>query len=262
VTRIVAVDWSGRATREEDYVWVAEVEDGELVELDAPGGRIGAVARLLRLGESHERVVAGLDFAFSVPRWYAEDELAAASARDVWERMAERAERILEECAPPFWGRTGKRRPADERPQLRRTEAEVGGFRPKSIFQIGGAGAVGTASLRGMKHLTELAQAYSIWPFDPPGSRTAIEIYPRVLSGAVKKSRRADRAAYLDRHFPRPDPVLRERTVGSEDAFDAAVSALVMDRHRDELQQLRRAPAESDYRLEGQIWTPSSDVGR
>ena len=37
--------------------------------------------------------------------------------------------------------------------------------RPKSTFQIGGAGAVGTGSLRGMPHLLTLREAgCAVWP--------------------------------------------------------------------------------------------------
>ena len=56
---------------------------------------------------------------------------------------------------------------------------------------------------------------------------------------------------------------MRERAAGSEDAFDAAVSALVMARHRDELSALPPVPPGSRLRLEGAIWTPrGSDDAR
>jgi hypothetical protein len=42
-----------------------------------------------------------------------------------------------------------------------------------------------------------------------------------------------------------------------EDAFDAAVSAPVMDAHRDRLTMLDE-DLESDYRLEGIIWHPAA----
>jgi catechol 2,3-dioxygenase-like lactoylglutathione lyase family enzyme len=58
------------------------------------------------------------------------------------------------------------------------------------FFQIGGAGAVGTGSLRGMQHLADLAHAgFSIWPFDRPGWPLAVEIYPRLFTPGVVKSR-------------------------------------------------------------------------
>ena len=46
-----------------------------------------------------------------------------------------------------------------------------------------------------------------------------------------------------------------ERAAGSEDAFDAAVSALVMAQHAERLSALR--PTEDPaFALEGRIWTP------
>lgn len=52
------------------------------------------------------------------------------------------------------------------------------------------------------------------------------------------------------------DGRLVDRAAGSEDAFAAAVSALIMDRHRDALAPaaLATAPAGSPEALEGAIW--------
>jgi hypothetical protein len=62
------------------------------------------------------------------------------------------------------------------------------------VFQIGGAGAVGTDSVRGTPHLLTLAKAgFSIWPFDPPHHLMVIEIYPRALvKERVNKGLEAD----------------------------------------------------------------------
>ena len=68
----------------------------------------------------------------------------------------------------------------------------------KSTFQIGGAGSVGTGSLRGMPHLRRLRQAgFSIWPFHSASPWTVMEIYPRLLTGPVHKSSHEHRARYL-----------------------------------------------------------------
>jgi hypothetical protein len=47
---------------------------------------------------------------------------------------------------------------------------------------------------------------------------------------------------------------LRRSAISSEDAFDAAVSALAMDAARDSLSALRREP---EYAVEGKIWWPT-----
>jgi hypothetical protein len=107
-----------------------------------------------------------------------------------------------------------------------------------------------------MAHLPTLVEhGFSIWPFDPIGWPRVVEIYPRALTGKVNKRRWADRAAFLCERFPGQPATMIERAAGSEDAFDAAVSALVMAAHQDQLAAL--APAsDPDYSIEGRIWRP------
>jgi hypothetical protein len=78
-----------------------------------------------------------------------------------------------------------------------------------------------------------------------------VEVFPRVLTGPVTKSSRDAREAYLERLSVTAEQ--RGLIAGSEDAFDAAVSALVMAEHIDELLELETEP---DYALEGKIWAP------
>ena len=87
---------------------------------------------------------------------------------DIWRAAYRDGESWLTSAAEPFWGRTTKR-PQHPGDPLRRTERAIGGS-PRSIFQIGGAGAVGTGSIRGMRVLHELAEAgFTIWPFESAG---------------------------------------------------------------------------------------------
>ena len=67
------------------------------------------------------------------------------------------------------------------------------------------------------------------------------------------------RAAYLKQHFSDLDAALAEKATESEDAFDAAVSALVMAAHLPSLVDLPPAP-DKTARLEGLIWHPASRV--
>ena len=255
---VVAVDWSGRRTGEARRLWVAEAADGELLALGAGRTREQVVDELVTRVSGGEPVVAGFDFSFSLPGWYL-DEQGHRGAPDLWAAAAVDGERWLRECPPPFWGQRERPRPAG-REQLRRTEADitpVGGIRPKSTFQIGGAGSVGTGSVRGFPFLTRLrAAGFTIWPFDEPAvAPVAVEIYPRSLTGVVVKRDTAARLAYLDERFPDLAPRHREHAVASEDAFDAAVSALVMSRHEAELRSL---PVLEDphARREGWVWEP------
>ena len=201
-------------------------------------------------------MVVGLDFAFSLPAWFLEQR-GLGSAHELWALADREAEGWLAACLPPFWGRG--RTPRPEQVHFRRTELDVpvtAGIRPKSVFQIGGAGAVGTGSLRGMRLLHRLSEAgFSVWPFDPPGWPRVVEIYPRLLTGPVNKSSADGRAACLAAEHPGLAGELLWLAASSEDAFDAAVSALVMAEHLDELGALEPA-SDRVAGLEGLIWHP------
>jgi Protein of unknown function (DUF429) len=255
--RAVAVDWSGAVHGVGHHLWLAEAAvSGRLVRLEAGLDR---AALIERLALRHEAIALGLDFAFSFPAWFLE-QLSARSGPEVWARVAECGEAWLTACEPPFWGRPGRRRPRLAGPAWRRTELavpRVNGIGPKSVFQIGGAGAVGTGSIRGMPLLHRLHQVGArIWPFDDsPAELLVVEIYPRLLTGAVRKSSAAERQKLLAERYPNLEPEHVRLAIGSEDAFDAAVSALVMLEHLDDLSAL---PDEGDpeFRLEGRIWHP------
>ena len=249
---VIAIDWSGREKRAAESIWLASVRDGALVDLENGRDRDQVVDEVIaRAGDD---TIVGFDFAFSFPRWYCEQQ-GWRSGRDVWTAMRDEGDSLLRRCDPPFWGRPGTRAQTLGA-SLRATD--TGGA--KSVFQVGGAGAVGTGSIRGMPHLLRLADAgFSIWPFDSARLPTVIEIYPRALTGKVDKGRHGSRRAYLEQHFPDQDAVLRERAAGSEDAFDAAVSALVMARHLHAAGDLPSIDHSDPRRLEGAIWRPPAD---
>jgi hypothetical protein len=235
---------------------LAEVADGRLQRLEKGRDREAIAEHLLASLGRREKAVVGLDFAFSLPASFLLTS-GLSSARDLW-ALTDKHEAWLASCQPPFWGKRGTRAP-DIAERFRRTEHEAptqAGIRAKSVFQIAGAGAVGTGSLRGMRLLHRFSTAgFSIWPFDPPGWPLVLEIYPRLLTGAIKKSHAPSRIGYLRDRFPELPDDLRERASSSEDAFDAAVSAMVMASHIDDLATL---PAVTDRQLllEGLIWHP------
>ena len=259
----VAVDWSGALVGAETRLWLAEARAEGVVRVECGRDRDATIAHLIELAAREPRLVVGFDFAFSFPRWFLA-ELGVASARELWDLVAREGETWLERCAPPFWGKPGSRRPPDDgaRPSWRATESEaarVGGIGPKPVFQIGGAGSVGTGSLRGMPALARLQDAgFSIWPFDPPRMPVALEIYPRYLTGAVNKSSAVARALYLEAHHARERRELLAIAGRSEDAFDAFVSAACMRRFARNLARLDRRRS-ADDRLEGRIWRPIRD---
>ncbi|HEX5478878.1 MAG TPA: DUF429 domain-containing protein [Dehalococcoidia bacterium] len=257
--RVIAIDWSGRKTHAERTIWLAEVREGALVRLEDGRDREQIVGELLRLLDDARPAVVGLDFAFSMPAWFVRDRRARC-AEEMWAIAEREGEDWLAACEPPFWGRTGTRKSLADAECLRATDRACAARdlgRPKSVFQVGGAGAVGTGSIRGMPALRALrAAGFAVWPFCEPAAHTVIEIYPRAFTGPVVKSDEGARTQHLAQHFPSLPLALRTKAGSSEDAFDAAVAALRMWEHRDELVHL---PPERDEttRLEGAIWLPA-----
>ncbi len=146
--------------------------------------------------------------------------------------------------------------------------AAMAGITAKSPFQIGGSGSVGTGSLRGMATLLRLREAgFRIWPFEHAQLSThtaaplVVEMYTRLLTGAVKKSNPLARKAYLAERR-KSDPAYRALARGvlakaaeSEDAFDALVCTLEMVRWRHEFSALRQTE-DAILASEGITWRP------
>jgi hypothetical protein len=220
---VIAVDWSG--AKRPKGIWLAVVRGGEVVESRSISTREEAIGRVASFGPP---VVAGFDFSFSVPEWFARghgcdtiDEVWALAARagDAWLRPI-----------PPFW-----RTRCDVLPRQRFRRCEERFPTAKSVFQLVGNGQVGAGSIRGMPFLTELrAGGFAIWPFDAAGTRTALELYPRALRPLVP-----DAGPFAD-----------------NDERDAVCSALVMWEHREALARLGAA-TDPRTRLEGDVWMPS-----
>lgn len=251
---VIAVDWSGRAKGAAEAIWLAEVEGSKIIDLRSGATREQLVAELCARSPEVPLIV-GLDFAFSFPAWWCE-ERGWTDIRAVWSAAAERGHCWLESCPPPFWGKTGKPQLPDPARLFRQTDRAIARGTPKSVFQIGGAGAVGTGSIRGMPHLLTLAEAgFAVWPFETPGARTVIEIYPRALTARpVRKSSWRQRHAYVLEHLRGQPHELLERAAGSEDAFDAAVSALAIAASVEQIAAMPKLGR--PYSIEGCIWTP------
>jgi hypothetical protein len=302
VQRVVGVDWSGdQGAGQRRKIWAgvwtatagscsAEFSFEGTVALESGRSREELVEWLVEMARETPRMVVGFDFSFSYPAWFLR-ELGIGSAPEFWRMVADgQGERWLHrDCEDVrFWGRVGPQRhgkkPEEFRGEyahrmLRRAEtvlkvraeitdplaaARIAGIAPKSVFQIGGAGAVGTASLRGMPGLLRLREAgFKIWPYDAPSVKKplVVEIYTRLMTGAVTKSSEKARTAYLAKkrkenalHAGISRRVLAKARA-SEDAFDALVTAMVMVEHRGEFAKLRRTEDEV-FRMEGRTWVP------
>jgi hypothetical protein len=246
----VAVDWSGAraASGQKKKIWWAQVSEQGAVALRNGRTRAEVVEELLELSRDVDLIV-GLDFAFSLPAWFMQQQ-GWTRAAELW---SAEPESWLDGPRLPFW-RSGK---PDLPEHFRQTEISAprpGGRGPTSVFQCVGASQVGPGSLRGMGALARLQlSGFAIWPFDAPGAHTVLEIYPRVLAGGVKGDPAARRAALEAAGAPEPWCAAGEE---SDDAFDAAISALALWRDRDAIQALPAATDPTEC-LEGRIWVPA-----
>ncbi|WP_433974468.1 hypothetical protein [Tunturiibacter lichenicola] len=291
--RVVGVDWSGdKGPGQRRKIW-AGVWTAATGRVTLEGGRTREelIAWLIEMSEETPRMVVGFDFTFSYPAWFLK-ELGIGSAPEFWRLVADgQGEKWLHrDCSDVrFWGIPGSQRHGKKPPEfcgphayrmLRRVEtglkvraemtdplqiAKIAGIAPKSVFQIGGAGAVGTASLRGMPGLIVLREAgFRIWPYDEPDVKrapTVVEIYTRLMTGAVTKSSEVARTAYLAKKrresamYAGLSRLVMAKARASEDAFDALVSAMVMVEHRGEFAGLRKTEDEV-FLMEGHTWVP------
>ncbi len=296
IQRVVGIDWSGRvdAAGQRRHIWAGVWTDG-VVRLESGRTREEIAEWLIKLAKETPRMVIGFDFCFSFPAWFVRDEHGCDYAPDFWKRVVGEGhgERWLtrSELDKRFWGKPHKR-PAEfsgkhihrmlcatdidcklvaHIPEAER-QARVKGITPKSAFQIGGSGSVGTASLRGFPTLLRLREAgFRIWPFDATKLAAkspqplVVEMYTRLNTGAVKKSNAAARAAYLlKKRREQPEYAALSRTVmqrarASEDAFDALVSTVVMAERRATFATLPK-PRDPLHGIEGWTWAP--EVGQ
>ncbi len=266
-TRVIAVDWSGARRGADRRLWLAEVAEGRVQRLENGRSREQVTAELVRIARAAraagERVVVGLDFAFGFPAWYMR-ERGWSRGHHAWAAFTEPVvDALLSSPTAPFWGRGAVRtRPVMSGDPLRATE-RAQSARPFSVFQLVGAGAVGTASLRGMATLHALSGAgASIWPFDDdPGGAGAVvaEVWPRLAAPLVVKSNAEARVAHLRTvsgsaavHGVRDLESWEREVRASDDAFDALMAAVALWTARAALAQLPAdvAPVE---RLEGRL---------
>ncbi|MCU1322411.1 MAG: hypothetical protein JWM43_2060 [Acidobacteriaceae bacterium] len=296
--RVVAVDWSGDkgpGQRKKLWAGVWTAATGKVL-LESGRTREELIGWLVELAEDTPRMVVGVDCCFSFPAWFLAEH-GCATVFDFWQQVAEgKGEAWLHrECEDArFWGKVGTGR-TGKRPEefcgdglrrmMRSTDwenkiavhaeggdaeraAKMFGITPKSPFQIGGSGSVGTGSLRAMPWLMKLRQAgFRVWPFESSAVGEArpapllVEMYTRLLTGPVKKSNPMARREYLlekkrtDALYAGLSRSVVEKARGSEDGFDALVCCLEMVRWREEFAGLR-ATEDPLLELEGITWRP------
>ncbi|HEX3910388.1 MAG TPA: hypothetical protein VHW67_06785 [Solirubrobacteraceae bacterium] len=99
--RMIAIDWSGKAKGESEFIWLAEVRDGVLTSLENGRGRRDVVQHIIELAKTDPEFVVGFDFAFSFPKWWC-DAQGWLDVREVWAAMAEEGERLLDDATTRF----------------------------------------------------------------------------------------------------------------------------------------------------------------
>ena len=299
--RLVAIDWSGRmdAAGQRRHIWAGiwtqHTNARATVKLEAGRTREEVAVWLIELAAETPAMVVSVDCCFSYPAWFLAEH-GCKTVFDFWQKVSAGygEQWLARECIgvardERFWGKPHKR-PAvfcgdGLKTMYRLTDwdnkiaqsmeggdaaraAKMKGITPKSPFQIGGSGSVGTGSLRAMPFLLRLREAgFRVWPFESARldakkpQPLLVEMYTRLMTGAVAKSNESARAAYLKAR--RKNDALYEgisrgvfaKAVGSEDAFDALVSTMEMVRHAGDFAGLK-ATRDEMLRLEGITWRP------
>jgi hypothetical protein len=292
--RVVAVDWSGdKGPGQRKKIWAGVWTRGKRVLLENGRSREELAAWLIELAAETPRMVVGIDCCFSYPAWFLREH-DCPTVFDFWRHVVSgHGERWLGEgCAEQerdlrFWGKPHKRPEqfcgAGYPTMMRRTDMDnkvefgggdearaalMRGIQPKSPFQIGGSGSVGTGSLRAMEWLLQLREAgFRVWPFEDSALGKAkprpllVEMYTRLLTGPVAKSNPVARAAYLklrrkeDELYTGLARAVIAKAQGSEDGFDALVCCMEMVRWQREFAGLQ-ATKDEGLRLEGITWRP------
>lgn len=223
--RVAVLDWSaaGKPRLGKDSIWLG-IATGDAVSTENLPTRHAASLRLEGLIETalaqRERLLIGIDFAFGYPAGFAARLTGAADALGVWDQLALMIEDArdnrnnnkavaaeLNALFPgdgPFWGNgetrhyAGLSRRRPDLPEglatLRQTDraAISGSARPKSVWQLSGAGVVGAQVLVGLPVLARLRRQFgadlAVWPFQDCTTAPIVlaEVYPSMLDREVK----------------------------------------------------------------------------
>lgn len=249
---VLIVDWSAASVPKtgRDSIWWAlhRVGKGE-VERANPATRAEAMAEIEALLAAEltagRRVLAGFDFPFGYPAGVAARLSGEPGWQPLWARLADalpsrpdnRTERFAVaaelnaawDAEGPFWGNASaqdhpglpRKKPAGwgvalprEWRLVERLQRAAPGANPKSVWQLAGAGSVGSQALTGIACLERLRQspqlsgAVEVWPFEtglaPPTKPLCIaEVYPSLVpvNPQPGEVRDAAQVSALARHF-------------------------------------------------------------
>lgn len=216
------VDWSGGNDRgptpKKDAIWVCATRDSVADEPVYLRNRIVAEywikTFLAKERLAGRRVLAGFDFAFGYPAGFGKVVTGSDDPFAIWDWFAARVTDApdnnnrfdlageINAMFPgigPFWG-NGRKRDIPHLPrkgldrhghgmqEKRKAEEEAKGAFP--VWQLSGAGAVGSQVIMGLPVLSRLRAQFGtdlrVWPFEPLDAPIAIvEIWPSLIAKAV-----------------------------------------------------------------------------
>ncbi|MEM1272638.1 MAG: molybdopterin-binding protein [Pseudomonadota bacterium] len=215
---VLMVDWSGGNDRgptpKKDAIWIGGSDMAPLYQRNRHHAETWLRARIDRALQQGERVLLGFDFPFGYPKGFAQALTKTSDPFAVWDWLERRIEDLPEgnnrwEIAAelnrlfpgvgPFWGnggktdwadlpRKGRDRTSDTLPERR--SVELAAPRAFPVWQLAGAGSVGSQVLMGLPVLARLRRdfgaAISVWPFQPPDGQVVLaEIWPSILNDLV-----------------------------------------------------------------------------
>lgn len=214
------VDWSGGNDRgaapKPDAIWIATSRAGE-PPLYCRNRGLAEDWLAIRIEETltaGRRLLIGFDFPFGYPQGFASAITGRPDPFALWSWLAERIEdaprannrfdvaAMMNRKLPgigPFWGNGLKRDIPDlprkgnartfrwPHPRRRAEDMARGAF---EVWQLSGAGAVGSQALMGLPVLWRLRAAFpgriAAWPFDPLDRPVAfVEIWPSLVARAI-----------------------------------------------------------------------------
>ncbi len=223
--QVIVVDWSGGNDRgakpTKDAIWAcvarAGITDKPIYFRNRQAFEIWITQNLDTAIAAGERVFCGFDFPFGYPRGFAEHITGQSDPFALWNWLEqaitdeprtnnrfEVAATLNRKCegVGPFWGNGTK----TDWPDLPRkgTHRRDHGFAEKraaetatkgafTVWQLAGAGSVGSQTLMGLPVLQRLRKRFerdvSVWPIETPKARIVLaEVWPSLISDVIERT--------------------------------------------------------------------------
>ena len=217
----IVVDWSGGNDRglkpKKDAIWVGEHGLRPIYMRNRKLTEDWLQHRIETALTSDERLMIGFDFPFGYPAGFAAALTGKGDPFALWNWFEDRVEDAANSNnrfdlagqinakfpgIGPFWGnglkreipdlpRKGLARTTNPFPERRKIEQLVtGSF---TVWQLSGAGAVGSQVIMGLPVLERLRRRFapyvSVWPFEPLTTQVAfVEIWPSLWASDVSEA--------------------------------------------------------------------------